>query len=202
MKDGQMVDRLGGYSGLGPSGKKTYSGYTTVEPINKVLQDDEVAEHQLEAVKAGLCPGLAYVSDEEAKEDGEGAFSDPDPELVGEVERLKVVTSQQQQVIDDLDDRLNTANNGNDELTARVAELESELVSANERVEELEGAGSGEPADPVVYTHIQGYNPSDYNQPQVLEYLAGASPAEVQRVQEAEGQGQNRQQIMGYKAAE
>jgi hypothetical protein len=170
LKDGQMVDRLGGYSGIGPSGKKTYSGFTTVEHANTVLQDEEVAEHLLELVKAGGHPGLVYVADEGDGEDIDG----DDGELKDALDAAK----------------------------ARISELESELEAAEERIAELEGDedksdGSGSDAE---YGDIEGYDPSEYNQPQVLDYLKGASPDEVKRVQDAEKSGQNRQQIMGYKA--
>jgi hypothetical protein len=199
LKDGQMVDRLGGYTGIGPTGKKTYSGYTTVESANAVLKDEDVADHLLELVKAGDHPGLAYISDEDSEDDDE---SSPDPELVGENERLKATVAQQEQKIEELESKLEEAENGRDELTASAVEAQSELAAANERIEELESAGPAEGSEPVTYTNIQGFDPNDYNQPQVLDYFANASPDEVARVQDVEKSGQNRQQIMGFKAAE
>jgi hypothetical protein len=46
------------------------------------------------------------------------------------------------------------------------------------------------------------YDPSSYNQAQVLEYLADADDDEVERVQAAERSGQNRQGIAAYKRSE
>lgn len=55
--------------------------------------------------------------------------------------------------------------------------------------------GSGQES---AYKDDPAYDPDKHVQAQVLEYLKGASPDEVERVKVAEADGQNRQQIAAY----
>lgn len=166
--DGQIVHRLVGTASIG-SDKTVRLGYATVEPAGTTIEDDEVSEDFLALVKDGQVTGVEYYSSEDDGPD------EPEP-----------VPASPEAVPPQNDQSLNPAH---DEPEQR------------QEADERAGAGSdGEPGSgqEPTYSDDPDYEPDRYNQPQVLEYLKGASPEEVERVKAVEAHGQNRQQIAAF----
>jgi hypothetical protein len=67
-RDGQIVERVSGYADIGASGRKVSLGSSEVMTLGTVLNDDQIADYLLEMVKNGECPGLTYLSEENADE--------------------------------------------------------------------------------------------------------------------------------------